>query len=1231
MYREKPVKFDHSLRSAWRKYAPTPLRHKIYKLRKKAAPKRELSLISVVVPVYNVERYIDDCIKTLVRQTYNKLEIILVDDGSTDRSSELIEFWAAEDSRITIVRQKNAGLSAARNTGLKYANGEYVVFIDSDDTVPLGAMEAMARQLDSSGSDVVTGNVRRFRGDARWPGWNQSYSHDRKNYPERTNDRAVVDVDIKVHPEILFDTTAWNKMFRRRFLLENRIEFPVGKLYEDMHPMAQAFMAANGVDLLFDVVYNYRVREDKSSITQKRSEIKNLRDKMEMVDKIYLLVGRSAESERLRRELEFKVFEGDLPVYAPYLGVDSEFDEIYYSYVQKYWSLTNPQTLNRTTLAKRAQLYWDNQKNGSTGKVAADWVSNNFFNIPIVMSDGVPVADLTSAPEEVKVLMDAGLADMSRYISIRTTVTEAYIVNGRLSVSGYAFLDEVPSDEIRSRRFFLMNDDGEELALDSVYEYNEWANDGWWNLAVDRNIDGFRIDCDLAEVFGGSSANSDDEVNESSWRLCVEFRYANAVETGTVSNVWRGGRIRLGGVSELSETVSVRLDWADWRQPLTLKVRNESDKISSCVVDGRRILVSFVHESGAHGTDGRKVVLKRLWDDREVYGKHVELRGSDSVYEFILPDAIDRSFAGGYLNGWRCLVADHHGRWHVASTVSQPSMSDVAQEGWDLRTDSEGRAILVDPANCLLVKSISFKDGAWHLSGHAPAYLESDAYLTMWSDQGASQRVQLTVNNGDFGIIVRPTVTGAWNGTDAWSTGEYHFWLRSGSGDSRLRVRASRSILESALPSNVWTEHFHSRFHVSADNMSLSMRVGSPTVHAERGRLALTRNLASWASVADTEITPLDAVVFSSFMSRNATDSVLEIFRELQRTRPELELYWAVEDGSVSVPRGAKKLVKRTRKWFEVLSKARYLVNNVGAIEGYGNRDFQTFVQTWHGTPFKLVGKAELNHDGFIHEIEAKRIEAEASAWDYFVSQNDFMSKVAAVDFGFNGDIIRTGYPRNDRLARVTERERIELRAKLGIAEDETVILYAPTWREASANGRAAKLSSMFDVNELAKEMNRPFTVLLRGHNYHAADSRKSRSAKSVKDVTHYHDVNELMIVSDLLVTDYSSIMFDYLVTGKPIVYYAPDLDEYTALRGAYFDLADIAVGPVVRSERELFEKIALAEQWVPAFARKYDSLRSRFVPKDDGSAAARVVSWVFSESPNDWYETEGPARSVEI
>ena len=1202
------VKTSDTVRTAWKAFAPESLRRTLYHARVKSSNEA----VSVVVPVYNVELYLDECVRSIVDQTHKNLEIILVNDGSSDDSGVMSERWAKADSRIRVIHQVNGGLSAARNTGLASATGKYVIFIDSDDVVPVNAFSMLVHQLNRSGSDIATGNVRRFKGSAFWAGWNQSYSHRPELYRGAIRDGVAAGVSLRDHPELLFDTTAWNKMFKREFLLAEEIQFPVGKLYEDMHPVATAYERANGIDVLFADVYNYRVRENNTSITQKRSELRNLVDKMEMVDRIYMDVSRMPGSDRMLRTLEFKVFEGDLPVYSPYLGRDPEFDRIYFQSIAKYWDATTVGVLNKTTLGKRAQVFWERRRDANTGAFAHDWISRNFFSIPIVWSHGRPRADLSGAPDSVSVLSEYGLDEMSRYMTIRTAVTETRVSSGRLLLEGYAFLDGVPTDVAVKREFFLESISGERITVPSEYSRSEWANDGWWNLAVDRESFGFSIDCALADLLGHTVQDVDASSFEREWVLKVRFEYENGADESPVFNVWRGGQIRLGGTANLTNSELVHVDWSDWKAPLTLRVRHTQHRV-------RRVQVTaeFVRVSISHSNDfaGRKAVLKRTWDDCEVYGQKIGTADGASEYEFDLSKIASRDSAGGHANTWKVVLSERNGVWIPASSDGLAEISSSDAAGWDLRTDSGGTSLLVDPDNALLVDSFSFEEGKWLLKGYAPSAIEADAYITMWSSNGTSHRVELQVNGDRFEILVDPAVRGHWESYDSWAMGEYNFWLRTGAGDSKFRIRASRRVVQTDLPINVWTEAFHSRWHLAADNGNISMRVGTPTRHDERGRYNKERLLRLWKDMTDDEVTPLNAIVFSSFMSRNASDSALEMSSNLSHSHPEIVQFWAVEDGSVSVPESSIKLVKRTEKWFEVLSRARYLVNNVGTIEGFGNRSFQKFVQTWHGTPIKLVGKSQLESDGFEHPAEYNRIEQESSTWDLFVAQNEFMANIARDDFGYQGEILQQGYPRNDRLVNSTEDERRKLRTQLGIDPNEQVVLYAPTWRENMSAGASSRMVEFLDFNGLMEGLNANTRILLRGHNYNAAFSKKDLSGTGVLDVTHYPDINDLIIASDLLLTDYSSIMIDYLVSRKPIVLFVPDVDEYMAFRGSYGELSEFTCGPICYDQDTLIETLNGLDGWIGNYSERSHNLRSRFVPNDDGNAAQRVVEFMLAST----------------
>lgn len=1194
-------------KKVWKLTVPKRIRRKIYHARRGKPD----SLVTIVVPVYNVEEYLDECITSLVKQSYRDLEIILVNDGSTDNSGSMCDAWAKNDRRISVVHQDNAGLSAARNTGLALATGKYIIFADSDDTVPHDAIRMLATELSQSGSDVATGNVMRFKGETRWPGWNQSYSHRPDLYPERNPGGTVHATSLEAHPELLFDTTAWNKLFRRDFLRRELISFPVGKLYEDMLPIALAYTKARGIDVIFDIVYNYRVREDNSSITQKRSELKNLADKMEMVDRIYDRIANHHGSRALLRTIEFKVFEGDLPVYAPYLGRDDKFDEIYYSTLRKYWDLADLETLNQLPLPKRARLYWEYRRKPDIGAKAERWVSENFFSIPVRTLNGSPIADLSECPKSIAVLADAGLDGMSRYVELRSAVTEAYIDGGVLVVEGYAFLDGVPNNAVDQLSMELVGPEDSSVPITFAPSVSDWANNGWWNLAADRRNSGFVIRLALSDYISNRDGTQPDFTDGDRWFINVTARTSSITKTAALDHVWRGGRIRLGGTARINSDRVAYLDWSNWRDPLTIRTRAARDSVVAVSPYGDTLEVTIsVPEmtTKAFLLNDFKLGMKRSWDGTDIYGTLKSLESGLATFKFDLSHISKREEAGGHLNGWKVLSHRKAQGWTPIPLHESANDGIDRTHGWDLRTDTDGNVLIVDPANALLVDNIAVNCGVWVLQGPAHQSLEPDANLTMWSPNGSHMRVAIEQDSDRFSVTIDPTEHGDMGQRVSWPTGEYYFWLHSGSGDSKLRIRASRALVESSLPHNDWSKLNHSRLHLAADNLNISFRVGTPTTHEERGRFHSHRMRTEWSVLPTEQSRPRNAVLFSSFMSRNASDSALEIFKFLRDKHPDIELHWATEDGSVPIPAGAQRLVKRTARWFELLATARIHVNNVGHIDGYGAKPFQAFIQTWHGTPYKLVGKSELDHDGFFHYAGYDRLASEASKWDLFVAQNPFMESIARSDFLYKGPILRAGYPRNDPIVGVCEDQQRQIREKFGIPSGHRVILYAPTWRETAGAGSSRRLVEHLDLQTLSDVLDGDVTFLLRGHNYNAAYTRKKNNSPNVIDVTHYSDLNDLINCSDALISDYSSIAFDYLATDKPVIHFAPDLDEFVKRRGMYGSYSDFTWGPVCLSSSDLVRAINDLDNWERSYGEGRTKMKQRFVPWDDGAATERVV-----------------------
>jgi glycosyltransferase involved in cell wall biosynthesis len=226
-------------------------------------------VLGIVVPAYDVADYLPACLDSILASSHRELDVVVVDDGSPDDSGEIAEKYAARDSRVRVVHTDNRGLGAARNEGLRHVGGDYVGFADSDDVVPPTAYAALVGSLERSGSDLVTGSIARWEdGALDEPPWMRRLHH-----PPRSG-LSVLD-----HPELLGDVFAWNKAYRRTFWDGAGLSWPEGVRYEDQPTTTRAFLAADGVDVLADVVYHWRIRGDGSSITQQRSSLRDLDDR----------------------------------------------------------------------------------------------------------------------------------------------------------------------------------------------------------------------------------------------------------------------------------------------------------------------------------------------------------------------------------------------------------------------------------------------------------------------------------------------------------------------------------------------------------------------------------------------------------------------------------------------------------------------------------------------------------------------------------------------------------------------------------------------------------------------------------------------------------------------------------------------------------------------------------------------------------------------------------------
>lgn len=247
-----------------------------------------MKLISIILPVYNVQDYLKKCIESIINQTYQNFELLIINDGSTDQSLNICQSF--KDERITIISQVNSGLSSARNTGIRYAKGDYICFVDSDDYVSTRYLETMVNALKNTGSLMCFSRFSKTTDD------NCEFSNKHK-YFILSKEKALETMFYQNK----YDTNSWGKLYKKE-LFEN-IEFPVGKYFEDLFTTYKLIEKCDTITFCRDVTYAYRIR--KGSIMN--SSNKHIFDYIEINN--ILLEHYSKESKKLKKSVIVRCFK----------------------------------------------------------------------------------------------------------------------------------------------------------------------------------------------------------------------------------------------------------------------------------------------------------------------------------------------------------------------------------------------------------------------------------------------------------------------------------------------------------------------------------------------------------------------------------------------------------------------------------------------------------------------------------------------------------------------------------------------------------------------------------------------------------------------------------------------------------------------------------------------------------------------------------------------------------
>ena len=356
-------------------------------------------------------------------------------------------------------------------------------------------------------------------------------------------------------------------------------------------------------------------------------------------------------------------------------------------------------------------------------------------------------------------------------------------------------------------------------------------------------------------------------------------------------------------------------------------------------------------------------------------------------------------------------------------------------------------------------------------------------------------------------------------------------------------------------------------------------------------------------------------VMFESFLGRNVSGNPKYLYEQMIKDGLDnkYDLIWILNNIDEPINGSGKKVKRKTLKYYYYMATSKYWIFNCRQADEIIKRKENIYLQTWHGTPLKKLAmdmdNVNMAGQTDINEYKEKFYN-NSRRWDYLLIQNDYSREIFKKAFAFNKTILN-GYPANDILYTENNKESIDkIKDKLNIPKNKKIILYAPTWRDDNFYKKGHyRMNIELDLDRMQKELGNEYIILLRMHYLITNNINIEKYKGFVYDYSQGYDIQELYLVSDILITDYSSVMFDYSNLNRPIIFFTYDIEQYRdALRGFYFDFEEEAPGPLVVDTEGVIECLKSIDDINKQYKNKKEKFYNKFCHIDDGNKAKEIL-----------------------
>lgn len=1172
-----------------------------------------MGLLSVVLPIYNVEAYLPAALDSLANQTNRDIEVVMVNDGSTDRSAELAARVAERDPRFRLVHQDNHGLGHARNTGTRHATGDYLMFVDSDDVIPHYAFKTIVAVLAATGSDFVTGKVSRIdaRGAFPAPMHREAFA------------RSILHTNVAERPSLMRDLLACNKVYRRDFWDSAGLEFVEGILYEDGPTSVRAHACAKAVDVIAVPIYYWRLRDGVTKSLSQQSE-----DKRFFGDRIYASQVSVAFLREHRAELlepfyamdlrhKFEVMYRALPLSTP------EIQRLFMESAVPHLQGVPPEVIDRLPRALRERVLL-------TRAGRLEDLLHLIRPVPKVRTGS---GQLSGRARDLLRRSDT-LRAVRSYLTVRATtsrvrsaVTGMTVRDGKLIVEGYGYVVGLPADgpvTAANRVFWARHEENRQLVRLPARSHpaplaTASALEGSWSY----RRSGFRAVLDLRRLTDRSGG----------WVL---GSWALGLGAITPRGFHRGG-LRAGPEANRLDVGPYQLDTHTRVVPVTedgvLKLRLERAEatIEECQLVEDRLVLRGRTPGSVTGIGEIRLCRVAGVPELTVEARFQSQPGGHASFSAqVSVAAVTAAFAPASLPpvageqdrlGLEVQLPGDATIGQVVGTADFVGASTVADRHQvTLHPEADGRAVVtIRPVLPVVERASWDQAGVLRVSGSGAVPSTDPQVVCRHTGRKEERAFPIEVTrSGDWSVGIDPEHAPHTCGRGALRAGLWRLVLRM-AGAGGVPMDTDLAYLPQILAgTQAHRIGYAARYRLERIGVdSLAVRVYSRLAPQERGMFHSRQLRESYYPAARRKQPLREAVLYDSYTGKQFSDSPRATYQELVRRGSELTHVWVNSDGQAPLPPGVSSVERASRAWFEALATSRYIIANTHLPQWFRRRPGQVVAQTWHGIGFKRVG-FDIEAVQFANKAYLANLEQEAPNWSFLVSPNSFSTPILRRAFRYDGEICEIGSPRNDLLIagdRAVFQERV--RAAVGLPAGKKILLYAPTWRDNEYHGPGMyKFNLRLDVAKLPAQLREEYVLLVRRHP-NTVDDLLGRGSDFVWDVANYPDTGDLLAAADVLITDYSTIALDFANTGRPIVFYTYDLASYRDdLRGFYFDLEAEAPGPVVETTAEVAAALADLPATVDRYRERYQAFQKTFCHAEDGHATDRLIERLLRDHP---------------